>query len=204
MSSVTDHTINQATGVLVRNGHTNAEAARIIDELADLGLLFETSGDPVAEEKSDASIDVTVNTGPELKEWIEHQEGERRAWAITTAIDHMTTWNNVRKDDVVKLAREIEEFVKGPEKEDPDLHDQDALDQFYALYAEDAQNGVEFMRVAYIDGPDGRAIPFPAPTDEDVAQAAENLLDKMSMSGIRLKNGEKFERLLEPGEIGNV
>lgn len=164
--------------VLIRNGHTNADAVKIIDELETEGLLRDAI---------------------ESKEWVERQEEERRAWAVNTAVEYARGRQGVRVN-LVGLARDIEEFVIGPEKEDPDLHDQDALDQFFVLYAEDAAAGIEFMSECFVQDEEKRQyVPFEGPTDEQVNQAAENLLDKMSKAGVRLKNGEKFERLLNEG-----
>lgn len=176
--------------ILIRNGHTNAEATKIVDELDLEGLL------PPEQEESekypdhpDAELNVTVNTGPELTEWIERQQEERRAWAVTASVETLRYADQWTAETLVDMAGKLEAFVKGPEPEDPDLHDQDALDLFYVLYAEDAQAGVEFMRSHGFEE---------APTEEQVVEAAEKLLDRMSKNGIRLKNGEKFERLIDP------
>lgn len=187
-----DTTVGKVLGVLIRNGHTNAEASRIVGEMQNLGLKFR---EPIPEgyesehpDHPDAELNVTVNTGPELTEWIERQQEERRAWAVTASVETLRYADQWTAETLVDMAGKLEAFVKGPEPEDPDLHDQDALDLFYVLYAEDAQAGVEFMRSHGFED---------APTEEQVVEAAEKLLDRMSKNGIRLKNGEKFERLDE-------
>lgn len=60
------------------------------------------------------------------KEWIERQEEERRAWAIGEAVRYLRELPGTG-EELVNVAAEIEKFVKGSQ-EDPDLHDQDALD----------------------------------------------------------------------------
>lgn len=121
------------------------------------------------------------------KEWVERQEEERRAWAINSAIEYARhTGNPV---SLTGLAEQIVDFVKGPETVDPDLHDQDSVDLFYVLYAEHAEPGLEYLRNA---GGNLLAIPIP----EEVQEAAEQLLDKMTKNGIRLRPGKTIDEVL--------
>lgn len=119
------------------------------------------------------SSDLAIAEQP--KEWIEHQEEERRAWAVNTAIEHIRTWDEVSHGDVLKLAGEIVTFVKGEEKKD--LNDVDAQDTFYAVMAEKIEEHFD-------EG---------VMTDAALSEALIDIVDALAKAGVRLKDGERTE-----------
>lgn len=114
---------------------------------------------------------------PDPLEWIEHQDQERRAWAIgetLRSIQYATTWD---ADTVIDMAGKIEAFVIG-NQEDPDLHDQDALDNVAVSVA--------------------KVLGWTAmPEDEAEAWDRTRILDTIELectkAGVRFKNGKVLE-----------
>lgn len=147
-------------GWLVDAGFSSNDATLIIRTLAERGV-FLTTEDPTEQ----------------LKEWIERQEEERRAWAMGSAIEtlkYASAWDG---DTLVQLAGKFEAFVIG-NQEDPDLHDQDALDNF----------AVSAAKVMGWVGP---------PEDEAEAWDRSRILDALELectkAGVRFKNGKVLE-----------
>lgn len=156
------------------------EGARASDIVAQLEhrIYAEISDDNEA--KSDG--------GPELTEWIEKQEEERRAWAVSTVIELFKSADVWNSDKLIPMAGDIEAFVKGPETEDPDLHDQDAFDTWGVVMTEQIAETLYGNSVSDL-------------TDQErnyIETKLDDTSDKLTKAGVRFKNGEKFERLIDP------
>jgi len=184
-----ENTMGKVYAVLLHAGHTNAEISGIVSEFQNAGILFRERGpevipEPVHEDHPAAQTEDTE--GPQLSEWIERQAEERRAWAISTAIEHLKEYTSFNQDTVIELAGKIEAFVIGPPKEDPDLHDQDAFDTWGVVMTE------QLSAIHFLKKPS-------EPIDEERARI-ETLLnewsDSLTKQGVRFKNGEVFDRLV--------
>lgn len=167
-------TLDKVHQVLLRAGHERDQIPGIISDFQNEGILFRER-----EEETDEKFDAELCTTEEPREWIERQEEERRAWAIGEAIRVIREADTWDVEALIETAKSIEAFVKGPQ-EDPDLHDQDALDAVYTFYAEDAKAGVEYLG----------SLGVHQPTAEEIEQAATNLIDKLTKAGVRFKRGQ--------------
>lgn len=103
----------------------------------------------------------------EPKEWVERQEEERRAWAVSSAIEAGAA-------DIIGEADKLVKFVKGDK--DEDLHDQEALDAFHVELA-----SVIVDEVAN----DGRTV-----TSEWLSGVTDKAQDAITEAGVRLKNAK--------------
>lgn len=141
-----------------------ATAEAIIHTLQRNGIYL-TTENPDAPEVTEAE---------QPKEWIERQEEERRAWAIGTAVEHLSNPGHRHDGELIPLAEKIEAYVKG-NQEDPDLHDQDALDNW----------GV--VMTACVNETD-------IPTNVFEHEVwLNNLQNELTKAGVRFKNGKVLE-----------
>lgn len=161
-----ENTMAKVDQALTKCGYGVGDRTEIISEIQNAGILFRERG----EEVHAAS-----------KEWIERQEEERRAWAVSTAVEY------ARHSDgpvgIVGLAGQIEEFVKGSSDEDPDLHDQDAFDT-WGLVTLELLSEVLYQKMT----------PDLTNQQRDYIEARlTDLSDALTKSGVRFKTGKVIE-----------
>lgn len=187
-----EDTLSTVYRVLMAYGLTQAAASDAISGLQNEGIVFRErvvgEGLYITDENPNAKVDATegpVNAQP--KEWIERQEEERRAWAVNTAcaaIEHASAWST---NSLIELAGKIEAYVKGPEKEDPDLHDQDAFDTWGVVMTEQLSEMLFSKSTADLTD-----------QERDFIEARLNdFSDSLTKQGVRFKNGERFDRLVD-------
>lgn len=171
---------SDGTNGVFEDGKARRVAEQLLDRIKQEYVEIDRIGAELCTTEADAK--------EQPQEWIERQEEERRAWAIGEANDHLKQQPTpgTTGSALLKLAGEIEAFVKGPQ-EDLDLHDQDAFDTWGVVMTE------QLAEMLYREPPSGM-------TDQqrDYVEARLNdFSDSLTKSGVRLKNGEKFERLDE-------
>lgn len=144
------------------------DAPKMLQALRDTGIYFgrPTSPDPVEEKDAPAETEAP-------KEWIEHQEEERRAWAVSEAVRVAREWPD-GGEALVPLAEKIVTFVKGS---NPDFNDVEAMDEFYLTMN-------EAIELEFEEG---------IKTEEQVHEFLVNTVDTLVKRGVRLKDGKRLE-----------
>lgn len=150
----------------MRDAGFSAQDASLIEGVFVEKGVYLTTEDPDAKDAPEKE---------QPQEWIERQE-ERRAWAIGESVRYLRDTIEADSANLISTATAIEAFVKG-DQEDPDLHDQDALDNF----------GVVMTQILTDDLAEG------IKSDAHLEMALNHIQNQLTIAGVRFKNGKVLE-----------